>query len=185
MAAPAGTSVKIETDIFNDASKLIITDKSVWMSEANTVKNVRLTIVSNTSLDGYYHDIVLNSGSKAELTALISQGLQLAPSVFQKDSVYSALTAFPDGRYEITFSVQYSNDWVATYTDNQGFIPFVENAIQRVQLDMKGSALERFVNIHIYAYGAKAAGSVGKIEQFDALVDLINAKLNNYSISYS
>jgi hypothetical protein len=184
MAAPAGTSVRIETDIFNDASKLIIIDKSVWMSEASTVKDVQLTIVSNTSMNGYYHDIVLNSGSKVELTAFISQGLQLAPSTFFKDGVQCDLDAFPDGRYEITLSVKYSNDWVSTYTDNQGFIPFVENAIQRVQIDMKGSALERFVNIHIYAYGAKAAGSVGKIEQFDTLVDLINAKLNNYLISY-
>lgn len=184
MPAPVGTSVRIETDIFNDASKIIVTDKSVWMSEASTVKAVRLTIISNTALNGFYHDIVINSGDKTELTALINQGLKLTPSVFRNAGGYSTLIAFPDGRYEITLSVTYANDFVATYTDNQGFIPFVENAIQRVQLDMKGSALDRFVNIHIYAYGAKAAASVGKVEQFDALVDTINKKLNTYNVSY-
>ena len=183
MAVNANVTLRIETEEFSNASKVILADKSSgvgWTSGLRaTTSSIVLSIVSNTAMNG----ATLNL--KPSIETLVTAGLQLAPSAFTIGGKSVTLTTFPDGYYEFHLDIVWADTTTSSYSDNQGFISFLENAAQRVQLDMVGSALDRFVNIHIYAYGAKAAGSVGKVEQFQSLVDTINSYVSNASMSYS
>ena len=172
-------TLRIETEEYNDASNIRIVDRSAWASQSSAVTAARITIKTNNELNGKYIDLIVGA-DRSIFNGFLSTGLKLKPSNF---GVPTAI-GFADDYYELKIDITLDDASTKSYTDNQGFLAFVENEIQRLQLDMPGFVRERFMLIHVYAYAAKAAASVGKIEQFYAIVAEINRRLNNYKISY-
>jgi hypothetical protein len=192
-------TLHLDIQEYNDARKVIIMDGSTCDGDGDindlilTITAARITISSDNDMNGAYIDLLelIDNVVKARFIALFDTkvGLYLQPSDFREASKGVQITdtdkRFDDGAYTFTLSITIGATTYTNFKDYPtGFIAYAENAIQRYQLNMAGSALDRFVNLHIYTYCARSAASSGKLEIFSSLVETINNKITNYASSF-
>jgi hypothetical protein len=180
-----GVVLRIDVEQFTDATACRIYDKSVWNGKTADVLEAKIILRSNKFEGERLLYLISPDGSDRSLFEMfVNEGfINAGPQSFLLLTEFTK--AFPDGYYEFELVVLFAEDLEETsYTDNIGFMAFMESEGKRVQLAMPSHETERFMTIHVYLYAAKAAASVGQISKFLKFVDYINGKLNNYKISY-
>lgn len=180
-----GVVLRIDTEEYNDATAARIYDKTVWNSQEENVDEAKIVLRSPLSVEELtLYLIDPDTADRTIFESFLSEGfINVNPGSFIPAGE-NIPANFPDGYYEFELIIHIVGDEDdMNYVDNQGFLAFMTNEAQRMQLKMPAYVVERFMTLHVYLYCAKAAASVGQISKFTRFVNYINSKLNNYEIS--
>lgn len=177
-----GVDLRIEVEEFNDASKLVIYDKSNWDGQTANITAIQFDIVSDVLTPKRF---VLDAGARTSF--ITNRQITILPAAFTSVAPDTEVmpSLLPDGYFEITATVTFADLSVNTYTDNQGFIAFLKAEALRANLNQPDAVEKRFMNLHVFLYAAQAAASTGKPTQYKKFVAYVRSVLDNYNVSFS
>ena len=177
-----GVSLRIDVEEFNDASKIVIYDKSNWNGQTANITALKIVMESNVLTT---KEFLMDA--QTIIAFLTDKQIALLPSAFLSITPDTEVMPdrFPDGYYEFKIMATFTDTTVNEYTDNQGFISYLKTDALRARLNLPATQKERFINLHIFLYAAEAAASTGKPEQFQKIVEYVSKKIANYNVSYS